>query len=171
MAELVEGWNGPFEVVVIASGPKKTEDGKQWTGGFPPFKDMLMWDVRCKTPLGDKFVQMHFDSQPVSGEVLKDAFIEHKPKKDKPGKFTTTLYTSEQREAKKKSGGSFSSGAKPNYTLEQEAYKDGQLAAITAIQGGLEDSKGVVFKMTIPDIRKVTLAFQADILAAGKKAE
>ncbi len=174
MADLAEGWNGPFEVTIIAAGPQQFDGSPQWKGAYPPFKDVLQWNCRVEYTGGTKFVYaiFHADTLPEAGTKLAGAFIEHKPKKDKPGKFTTILYSAEQRTEKKASGGGFGGGgAKPNYSLEQEAYKDGQIAAITAIQGGLVGGDGKDLEMNLANIRKVTTALAKDILDAGKKSE
>jgi hypothetical protein len=162
MAELSEGWNGPFDVEIVASGPKGASNDKpQWKGQHPPFKDVPQWDVRCKTPFGDKVAMYHLQSKPADGEVLKGAFIEYKPSAN----VKITLYSAEQREAKKKSGGGFGGGAKPNYSLEQEATRDAQAQAIQAIAGGLEGQNGPV-KMTAENIAKVMTLFRKNILEA-----
>lgn len=163
-----EGWNGPFDVSILASGPKGAQNGgKQWEGAYAPFKGVPQWDTKISCPAeSGKIVVFHSADKPVDGLVLHGAFIDHRPIKDKPGKFNTILYTAEQKAAKPTGGGG---GARPNYSTEQEAYRDGQNAAIQAIQGGLLGSDGNKMEMTVANIRKVAPVFAKDIVDAGKK--
>ncbi len=178
MAELVEGWNGPFDVTIIASGPKKQEDGTQWKGAFPPFAGVLIWDIRVKTPLGDILASIHGAEKPVDGEVLQGAFVEKKPQKDKnkvikPGKFNLTVYTAEQREAKKQSGGGGygGGGGKPNYTLEQELAKDGLTIAMIGFSGKVFEKDGKSVPFSSKSLKEYGDIFAKMIIEAGKKAE
>ena len=163
-----EGWNGPFDVSILASGPKGAQNGgKQWEGAYAPFKGVLQWDTKISCPAeSGKIVVFHSADKPVDGLVLHGAFVDHRPIKDKPGKFSTILYTAEQKAAKPTGG--FGGGAKSNYSREEEAYRDGQLAAIIALSGGF-GKDGKALDKTLENIRKLAPVLAKDILDAGKK--
>lgn len=86
------------------------------------------------------------------------------------GEFKS-YWTSAAKElkTKPKGGGGFGGGAKPNYSLEQEAYRDGQLAAIKALSAGLVGSDGKPMELNVVNIRKVSGVLAKDIVDAGKK--
>lgn len=162
MAELVEGFNGPMTLTIKASAGKGTNGGgPQWVAKFPPGKGLPEWDVRT-----DEFpttMKMVSQIQPAAGEILQEAWVEQKTAK---GKTYLTIWTKEQK-AEKKAGG-FGGGKGPNYSLEQEAYKDGLLCAIQAIRGGIVGRDGSLMPMEYANIKKLAAAFSKDILEAGK---
>jgi hypothetical protein len=164
-----EGWNGPFDVSIIASGPKGAQNGgKQWEGAYAPFKGVPQWDTKISCPADSgKIVVFHSVDKPVDGLVLHGAFVDHRPVKDKPGKFNTILYTAEQKAAKP-SGGGFGGGKGPNYSLEQESRKDALLIAATFI-GNYETEDGRPAKLKKEVCSQLADYFQKEILDAGKK--
>jgi len=82
------------------------------------------------------------------------------------GEFKS-YWTSAAKELKTKpKGGGFGGGAKPNYSLEQEAMRDGQRAAIEAIRGGLIGKDGKPMENTWENIRKVASVAAKDIIDA-----
>jgi hypothetical protein len=105
---------------------------------------------------------MASQTEPAIGEILSEAWIE---KKSNNGKTYLTIWTKEQKAEKKAfSGGG---GAKPNYSLEQEARKDALLIAATFIGSALgEDGNPLQFKKEV--CAQLADFFQKDIMEAGK---
>lgn len=169
MAELKDGMNGPVKLTVKMAAPKgvgQDGSGTQWVGKYPPHKDVLQWDTIFEET-GNLKITVCAKACPATGTVYDGAWIDQAENKKSPQYPFRTMFTKEEKAAKDSAprpGG----GAKPNYTLEQESYKDGQIAAITAIQGGLKGSDGKDMEMTLPNIRRVAAALQGDILAAKK---
>ena len=85
------------------------------------------------------------------------------------GEFKSYWTTAAKELKTKPKGGGFGGGAKPNYSLEQEAMRDGQRAAIEAIRGGLIGKDGKPMENTWENIRKVASVAAKDIIDAGKK--
>jgi len=85
------------------------------------------------------------------------------------GEFKSYWTTAAKELKTKPKGGGFGGGAKPNYSLEQEAYRDGQLAAIKALSAGLVGSDGKPMELNVVNIRKVSGVLAKDIIDAGKK--
>jgi len=173
MAELKDGMNGPMTLTVKFSGPKGVKSdgtGIQWKGKYAPHKDVLQWNT-IFNETGNLQITVCSSEIPTQGTVYEDAWIEVSENKANPQYPFRTMFTKEDKAAKSAGGGKNFGGAKPNYTLEQEAYRDSRRDAIAAISAGLVGSDGSTKKMDIVDIRKVTAVFMADLLAAGKKAE
>jgi hypothetical protein len=82
------------------------------------------------------------------------------------GEFKSYWTTAAKELKTKPKGGGFGGGAKPNYSLEQEAMRDGQRAAIEAIRGGLIGKDGKPMENTWENIRKVASVAAKDIIDA-----
>jgi hypothetical protein len=170
MAELKDGWNGPMKLTVkVAYGKGLAQDGSgtQWKGKYAPHKDILQWDAICEE-LGSTKITITAPEMPVAGTVYEDAWVEVAQNPAKPQYPFRNMFTKEDKAAKNAGGGKFG-GAKPNYTTEQEAMKDGMLIAVTGLStGAFKDGQGAVIQCDSANLKKLGSAIAKIILEAGK---
>ena len=169
---MAKTWGEPIKKIVEAIAPANVKDSNppvQEKCRFPKVMEgWPSWNVRFKGESGYP-PKMHFQTPPEVGDEI-EVRCETDVKED--GKEWKNWFTTEQYKmiVGAPKGGGFGGGAKPNYTPEQEAMRDGQKAAIEAIKGGLIGKDGKM-DMNLPNIRNVAAALAADILGAGKKSE
>src|SRR6187200_2039105 len=168
---MAKTWGDPIKKTVesiVALNVKDSNPPVQDKCRFPKVMEgWPAWAVKFKGDTGYP-LKMYFQNPPAVGDEI-EVRCETDVKDD--GKEWKNWFTTEQFKlisGAPKGGGFGGGGAKPNYSLEQEAMRDGQLAAIEAIKGGLVGKDGKI-DMTLPHIRNVAAALSADIIAAGKK--
>jgi hypothetical protein len=141
--------------------------GPQEVGKYTPEKDMLKWGV--KFGVNPQWSNLFTNEPPKEGDPVK--VWEYWKEENGEKKFVKWFLDADYQRIKgARKGGGYPAGMKPNYSLEQEAMRDGQKAAIDALCGGLEGKDGMM-KLTLPNIRLVASALAKDIVDAGKKPE
>ena len=155
---MAETWGNPEKKIVVAAEPVMNGTAQ---ASDKYITSALKFNVRFDG--AQRATWVFCTTAPQAGEEIEVVQLTS-------GEFKS-YWTSAAKElkTKPKGGGGFGGGAKSNYSREEEAYRDGQLAAIQAIQGGLLGSDGNKMEMTVANIRKVAPVFAKDIVDAGKK--
>lgn len=161
---MAESWGQPEKKIVAACAPVMDGD-KQARDKY--IQSALKYNIRFDGISSPTWVFATTEPQP--GEEIEVILL---TSTNAEGKTFTSYWTAAAKELKSKPRGGFpGGGAKSNYSLEQEAYRDSRRDAIAAISGRLVGKDGHPLAMTSENIARVTAKFMADLLAAGKKPE
>ena len=154
---MAETWGNPEKKIVVAAEPVMNGTAQ---ASDKYITSALKFNVRFDG--AQRATWVFCTTAPQAGEEIEVVQLTS-------GEFKS-YWTSAAKElkTKPKGGGGFGGGAKSNYSREEEAYRDGQLAAIIALSGGF-GKDGKALDKTLENIRKLAPVLAKDILDAGKK--
>lgn len=170
---MAKKWDSsPIEVTLdyIKESMNKANTAQE-VGEFPPEKGYKAWGIKCNGE-SNKWYTLFANEKPEVGSVLSIRRFVTVAEGSTEEKYPKWMLESDYKKiSSAPRGGGFGGGAKPNYSLEQEAYRDGQAAAIRALQGGVLGKDGNQMPFTYANIKQLASFLAKDIVDAGKKSE
>ncbi len=170
---MAKKWDSsPIEVTLdfIKESMNKANTAQE-VGEFPPEKGYKAWGIKCNGET-NKWYTLFANDKPEVGSVLSIRRFVTITEGSTEEKYPKWMLESDYKKISSapRGGGFGGGGAKPNYSVEQEAMRDGMLIAASTI-GHLKEADGTPMRVTKEAVKSVGEFNAAAILAAGKKSE